>query len=529
MRFEAMMKSSRSFALILLAFTFIFIPVSAKALDIPLLTWERGKEQNLVLGGNVENQWKIELINEANEKVLDFRESDISANGFKVYSTSIPNDFPIGAYAVRATGIGIPGSIVAGVTIVGLSYFEVTQIPFELLLVFLAYVFVTASFAVMRIRKYGLVRVPEFDDLDLDIIPPRLATLHRLREKATGNLEPSLFQLLLRREGGWIRLRSHFLWSAFPILSLLIGGALGIQILREGGLGKASWLWLLLGAMIALIDLYSAIIAFTGLVFSHLIFGDVVSLREVMVLLALGLGWFGSYALASIMDLLHEKRDSSDDLSERSRESENWQGRVLASLIAGMVFHATQILVLSLVVAVAEPRATSWLLSAAFAAATLLRLQLRSSLESSTARSSLTMDSKTVGRVIAGKTTGFLALFFVGTIYIWVRDWISALALGIALVAPYALLLVRFTGPKLSWLRKVPRSALVEALIVTAFAYGIFTALQDMPFEVLERSRLFLIIGVIPVLVHSLYCALWDVVDRDRSLDEFATEEGSRL
>ena len=107
------MRSSKNVSVILLVIGFLLIPVSASALDIPLLTWERGKEQNLVLGGNVENEWKIELVNEANEKVLDFKESEISANGFRVYSVSIPNDFPVGAYAVRATGIGIPGSIVA--------------------------------------------------------------------------------------------------------------------------------------------------------------------------------------------------------------------------------------------------------------------------------------------------------------------------------------------------------------------------------------------------------------------------------
>ena len=524
-----MMRSSKTVSAILLFLGFLLIPVSASALDIPLLTWERGKEQNLVLGGNVENEWKIELVNEANEKVLDFKESEISANGFRVYSVSIPDDFPLGAYAVRATGIGIPGSIVAGVNIVGLSFYEVTQIPFELLWIFLAYVFVTSSYAVMRIRNHGSLRVPVFEDFDIDVVSPRLATLHRLREKATSNLEPSLFQLLLQREGGWLRLRSHVLWSAFPILSLLLGGAIGIQILREGGFGKALWLWLFFGAAIAFVDLYSAIIAFVGFVFSHLIFGDVVSLREVMVLLAVGLGWCGSYALASIVELLHERGNAIDNSIQTLGVSQSWQGRVLAAFVSGAVFHGTQILVLSLVITVSEPKPTSWQLSVAFALGTLLRLQLRGPLESSAAISSLRLESKPVGRVIAGKTTAFLLLFFIGTIYIWVRDWLSAIALGFALTAPYALLLIRFAGPKFSWLLKVPRSALIEAFVVTGFAYGVFRALEDMPFEVLERSRLFLIVGVIPVLLHSLYSALWDVADRASSRSIQLSDEGSKL
>ena len=197
--------------------------------------------------------------------------------------------------------------------------------------------------------------------------------------------------------------------------------------------------------------------------------------------------------------------------------------------MSGAVFHGTQILVLSLVITVSEPKPTSWQLSVAFALGTLLRLQLRGPLESSAAISSLRLESKPVGRVIAGKTTVFLLIFFIGTIFIWVRDWLSAIALGFALTAPYALLLIRFAGPKFSWLLKVPRSALIEAFVVTGLAYGVFRALEDMPFEVLERSRLFLIVGVIPVLLHSLYSALWDVADRDSSRSIQLSNEGSKL
>ncbi|MEY3344365.1 MAG: hypothetical protein RL125_86, partial [Actinomycetota bacterium] len=48
-------------------------------------------------------------------------------------------------------------------------------------------------------------------------------------------------------------------------------------------------------------------------------------------------------------------------------------------------------------------------------------------------------------------------------------------------------------------------------------------------FEVLERSRLFLIVGVIPVLLHSLYSALWDVADRASSRSIQLSDEGSKL
>ena len=525
MRYEAKMKSNSRLLAVLFLLAFFFVP-SAQALDIPLLTWERGKEQNLVLGGNIDNEWQIELINESNVPVLKFSASGISANGFRVYSVSIPNDFPVGAYAVRAAGIGIPGSIVAGVNVVALSYFEVVQIPLELLLVFLGYVFITSALTVMRERRFGFLAIQKFDDLDLDVVPPRLGNLHRLRERATRNLNPSLFQLVLAREGSWLRRRSHSLWSLLPVASAVIGGYIGIQVLREGGFGKALWLWLFLGALIALVDLYSSIIAFVGFIFVNLIFGDIVSLRDVMALLAVGLGWIGSYAISATMSLLHDsQRRSERETARLSPDSSTLYQALLSGAMGTVLFHAVQILILSLVITVTDPMPTSWMLSALMGVAVAARILIRQQLESRNPESQSAMTWQPVGRVISASSAGFLALFFVGTMYIWVRDWIAAVGLGFALVAPYALLLIRFNGPKLRFLLKIPRNALGEAAVVTLVAFLIFQAMGGLPFEVLERSRLFLILGVIPVLLHSLYSMLWDIADRDsgeNSRDEIA-------
>ena len=520
------MRSSKRFVLALLTLVMVLTPSLAHALDIPLLTWERGKEQNLVLGGNTENEWKIELVDEANEPVLEFTASDISADGFVVYSAFIPQDFPIGAYAVRATGLGIPGSIVAGVNVVALNFYELTQIPFELLWIFLGYIFVTAAFGVMRLRRYGFISVRNDDELDPDLIPTRLMALYRLRERATRNLDPSLLQVVLRREGEWLKVRSLNLWSTLPVITFVIGVGLGIEMLRSGGLGNAPWFLLFLGAMISVIDLYSGLIAFAGLVLSHLIFGDVVSLRDVMALLGVALAWSGAYAIGSTLLLLQEKHEvqSSNDLRKIV-------SMMLGGVSAAVVFHSSQILILSLVVTVSEPAPVDWVLSALVGVSVLGKGWMRSSLEGRDEDAQGRIDIS-VGRVVSPKTTTFLLVFFAGTLYIWIRDWLSATALALALVTPYALLLVRFAGPRWSILKRIPRNPLAEALFVAALGYLIFNSLEDLPFEVLERSRLFLILGVIPVVVHALYSILWDVQDRDErsgeSLIEVAEEEIKR-
>jgi hypothetical protein len=54
---------AKFFALALVAITLGFSIPQASAADVPLLTWERGKEQNIVLGGGaITNNWQIVLV-----------------------------------------------------------------------------------------------------------------------------------------------------------------------------------------------------------------------------------------------------------------------------------------------------------------------------------------------------------------------------------------------------------------------------------------------------------------------------------
>lgn len=502
------MRSSRAILFALASFLILLLPPTANALDIPLLTWERGKEQNLVLGGNTENEWRIELVDETNVSALTFEASEISATGFVVYSAFIPMDFPIGAYAVRATGIGIPGSIVAGVNIVTLNFYELLQIPFELLWILLGYLFVTAAFGVMRIRRYSFISVRD-EEQDLDLLPRSMVALYRLREKSTRNLNPSLFQVVLKREGEWLRNKSLVLWCTLPIAGLIAGFAIGVLMLREGGLGEAPWILLFIGAIISLFDLYSGVIAFAGLVLSHLIFGDVTSLRDVMALLALALGWAGAYAMGSTFHLLSENQESSSRVNRI-------QASLLSGAAAGVTFHSAQILILSLVVNVTDPASVDWRLSLLVGIAVIGKSSFRSRLEGGDQADALSERSEIViGRLISPKSALFLLVFFAGTLHIWIRDWIPAIALALALVAPYGFLLVRFGGPRWSFLAKIPRNPLLESLLIVGLGYLIFVALEDLPFEVLEKSRLFLILGVVPVLLHGLFSILWDIQDRE--------------
>jgi hypothetical protein len=96
------MKPLRWVAAILIA---IFAtPTAAQAFDIPLLTWERGRVQQVVLGGGAYTaNWVVTLEGEGTSP-LTFTRSETNEAGYVVYSLNVPSDLPIGAYSVQTSG-----------------------------------------------------------------------------------------------------------------------------------------------------------------------------------------------------------------------------------------------------------------------------------------------------------------------------------------------------------------------------------------------------------------------------------------
>jgi len=73
----------------------------ASAADVPNLSWERGREQSIALGGNTASQlWTIALIGPSG-KNLTFSRSSSNSSGFFVYHVFIPLDYPVGTYDVK--------------------------------------------------------------------------------------------------------------------------------------------------------------------------------------------------------------------------------------------------------------------------------------------------------------------------------------------------------------------------------------------------------------------------------------------
>jgi hypothetical protein len=91
---------------VLQVFTWFFLATlcsisAASAVEIPNLSWERGREQSITLGGDTASQlWSISLIGPEGKDLI-FSKSSPNQSGFLVYHAFIPLDYPVGTYDVK--------------------------------------------------------------------------------------------------------------------------------------------------------------------------------------------------------------------------------------------------------------------------------------------------------------------------------------------------------------------------------------------------------------------------------------------
>jgi len=123
----------------------------ARAADIPVMTWERGKEQSIVLGGSaVPQKWNLRLDGPSGE-ILKFHSSVANAKGFVVYSAVLPENLNLGNYFLKSVKNGDQdGPIIAGVNVIPMATYSLVQIPFDLIVIIL---FFTGLITLLSITK----------------------------------------------------------------------------------------------------------------------------------------------------------------------------------------------------------------------------------------------------------------------------------------------------------------------------------------------------------------------------------------
>jgi len=308
---------SKVFATNLLAVIFlILLTPFAAAVDVPELTWERGRQQSITLGGNTSLQlWQLKL--EGAGQSIKFDQSSKSADGFIVYAIDIPEDLSVGRYKVVVSSSTTASNTVAYVNISKTIAYDPAADPKKVgIIAVIAFTLLTFFSGNRSESQEESSEEQESEDQSslgsVDTAYMGVGAAKRGRGDLLGIGKSKLTQALdLRRhilvsntaprsplvmrifaDSTYLQAISGLLVVVMPVL----GAALGIAIALDTDL-KTSLIPTSLGLtlailVLALLDASAGLIAFITYFLFALLSGEVTSLANIQALLGMSLLWF---------------------------------------------------------------------------------------------------------------------------------------------------------------------------------------------------------------------------------------------
>jgi hypothetical protein len=349
-RFRALLVS----ALVIFLFSFQNV---ATASDLPVLTWERGKEQNVVLGNIGKSENLKVVLAKRNSTMLTFSKSRVNAKGFIVYTASIPSNIPLGTYFVEAVDFqGKSNSVVAAVDIIKLKDYDIGQAPSNLFLEFGFFTFIFTTLLISSRKKhFGLELLEleksedsEFSEGKRANFVDRIANLYaKFQGKDSKmNSEPSFLKSILRSNEKTLKSVHHLLPLLLALITCLVVAVLAFSTSK---LGDPIPYWGLLSLiLLGMIHFYSAVIGSFVFIVLNLIFKDIHSVRDLMFVVL----QISSISLLGILGTIYYhlvRHDLFKNSYLKTHKNGAFISRIISSLISTFFFIALTILAQSLI------------------------------------------------------------------------------------------------------------------------------------------------------------------------------------
>jgi hypothetical protein len=502
-----MNRSIKLFASALL--TMIAFPHSAIAADIPLLTWERGREQQVVIAeGDLNRDWQVQL--EGNGQTpIEFIGSTKDSKGFVVHSLSIPEDFPVGSYSVVTFEDGQDRKVIAGIRIIQAISRTAASNLIDLTSIVIIFILLTAINSVIRARKYSFIpfqstqvlpRItdPVFED-EGNFWTRLEAAPYRVRVNWLTSFKPSLLRFLLIREGEMTHRLSRNFYGVSPLIGLIAGSIAGIQVNRDNGIAGTSTMLFLVLALLAIIDAFSGVAMTLGFWAVLLFSGNVTSLRDILIAISIGITWIGPSLYASLLREFIARDFTRENLGRTNA------ARVIAilgsALIGALTFYFGQILLQSIIYVEAPDLRVSLMHLVIIS----LALIIRGVADDVLVNRSSAQESRDESFFIARVTSPMTALLVASTIlifnYVWTRSLTKSFFVALIFSLAYLFAFIRFNKIEKLPIEKLPRNILLETVTLSAITFIIFRQISISPLILEERVQLMLLIaGVAPAL-----------------------------
>ena len=520
------MKKIKLIALALL--TLIFTPTAAQAFDIPLLTWERGREQQVVLGGGAYTQsWTVTLEGNGVE-ALKFSSSEKNDAGYVVYSLNIPADLPLGPYSVVTIGEGSPRTVVAGINLIEAQTTTVASKLFDLTLILAIFVFLTGIVSTIRGRKYQYIPfrsaqvLPRLTDPIYDEEEnfwDRLESApYRVRVQSLISLRPSLVRFLLIREGELAHRLSKAFYGLSPFIGLAAGAVASVEVSRNTNLASTPMTIFIIVAAIGIFDAFAGVAATLGFWAVQLATGNISSFRDVLIALAIGIAWVGPSLFAALLRETINRDFKAPSI--RGEDPIKFVGVIGSSIVGAAVFYLGQVLVNSVLYVEFEVRAVTWT-HVLIVAGLLLVRGLADGFVLESKRPVETRDeSFFVARVSSPLTALLVIAITFAFVYIWTESAVNSFFVSLLFALPYFFIFIRFN--KISFIKteRLPRNILVESAVIAAVTFVAFRQISMQPLLIDQRANLLLLLAGIAPVIHAIYSAIYSSNEDKFSFDE---------
>jgi hypothetical protein len=502
-------------ALTLLAM--LAIPYAAVAADIPLLTWERGRQQQVVIAeGDLNRDWSVTLEGNGQDP-LSFVGSSKDAKGYVVHSISIPDDFPIGSYTIVTLQNGEDRKIIAGVRLIGAESRTAASNLFDLTAIVVIFSLLTTITSVIRARKYSYIpfqstqvlpRItdPVFED-DKNFWTRLEASPYRVRVNWLTSFKPSLLRFLLIREGELSHRLNRNYYGASPLIGLIAGSIAAVQVNRDSGIAGTTTMLFLVLALLAVIDAFAGIAMTLGFWAVLLFSGNVTSLRDILIALSIGIAWVGPSLYAS---LLREAiaRDFSGDKLFR-----NTSARAIAilgsALIGALVFYFGQLLLQSIIYIESPSLNVNLSHIGIFTLALIIRGVADDAIMNRPSINESRDESFYIARVTSPATALFVATSILVFNYAWTRSLTKAFFVALIFTLPYLFSFVRFSKIEKFKIEKFERNILLESFILVAITFIIFRQLSISPLILDKRVELLLLFAGVAPAIHAFLSTIY--------------------
>jgi len=266
---------------------FISSPI-ANAADVPLLTWELGRVQQVVVGGGaVENNWQMRLEGMGITPITFTRSNEASA-GYAIFTILLPADLPIGGYTVVSEGTRSPRTVVAGINVIESLSYQITTVPNDLTKVIVIFVFITALITTLRSSNYAKYSFPSTQNigisnpvlLDDNFMNRAKNAAYRWRVRTLANLPQSLLRYQIIREGELAHRLSKSLYAYLPLIGFLAGFIVTNESEKAGGIGAVGLAVFVAVGILGAFDAFSGVAATLGFWLTQMLAGNISSFRD---------------------------------------------------------------------------------------------------------------------------------------------------------------------------------------------------------------------------------------------------------